>query len=69
VRPGIPFAERVETVERLVWRTGAWRADVRQAIVEREPRQSGDYVEDLPGADHKVAPSIYLIDDVRTEAA
>lgn len=68
VRPGIPFAERVETVERLVWRTGAWRADVRQAIVEREPRQSGDYVEDLPGADQRVPLSIYLLDDVRTEA-
>jgi hypothetical protein len=68
VRPGIPFAQPVESVERLVWRTGAWRADVRQAIIEREPRQSGDYVEDLPGADQRVPLSVYLLDDVRTEA-
>ena len=52
-----------------MWRTGAWRADVRQAIVEREPRQTGDYTEDLPGADHRVPLSVYLLDDVRTEAA
>jgi hypothetical protein len=68
LRRGIPFAAPVATVERLVWRTGAWRADVRQAIVEREPRQTGDYVEDLPGADLRVPVSIYLLDDVRTEA-
>jgi hypothetical protein len=66
VRTGLAFAQPVESVERLVWRTGAWRADVRQAIIEREPRQTGDYVEDLPGADQRVALSVYLLDDVKT---
>lgn len=66
LRQNIPLAAPVETLERLVFRTGVWRGDVRQPIVDGEPAQTGQYSEDLPGADERVAPSVFLIDDVRT---
>jgi hypothetical protein len=50
----------------MVFRTGPYRGDVRTLIVDSEPRPSGLYTEDLPGADEKVAASIILIDDVKT---
>jgi hypothetical protein len=42
---------------------------VRSLIVDSEPRPSGLYTEDLPGADAKVAVSIVLLDEVRTKGA
>jgi hypothetical protein len=65
VRRGIPFAQRAETLERVVFRTGPWRGDVDAAIVDGEPETPGLFVEDRPGADEKTAPSVFLIDDVR----
>jgi len=67
VRKGIEFAEKVESLERLVFRTGEWRGDVRPLIVDGAPGNPGLYTEDLPGGDNKVALSVYLIDDVRTK--
>ena len=64
---GIEFADKVESLERLVFRTGQWRGDVRPLIVNREPGAKGMYLEDSAGADHKVPLSIYLIDDVKTK--
>jgi hypothetical protein len=66
VKQAIAFAEPCPTVERLVFRTGAWRGDVRPLILNGEPAQPGLYMEDLPGADTKVPLSIYFIDDVVT---
>jgi hypothetical protein len=65
-RKRIPFAEKAQTLERLVFRTGPWRGDVRPAFVDGQPATLGLDQEDLPGADQKVPPSIYLIDDVTT---
>jgi hypothetical protein len=65
VRRGIPFAQRAETLERVVFRTGPWRGDVDAAIVDGEPETPGLFVEDRPGADEKTAPSVFLVDDVR----
>ncbi|MDR8391936.1 hypothetical protein NC796_12330 [Aliifodinibius sp. S!AR15-10] len=62
----LPFDEEVESLERLVFRTGPWRGDVRQFIVDGEPGAKGIYKEDLPGADSKVDGSTYLIDNVKT---
>ncbi len=62
----LPFDEAVESLERLVFRTGPWRGDVRQFIVDGEPGAKGIYKEDLPGADSKVNASTYLIDNVQT---
>ena len=67
VRREIPFAEEVRTLERMEFRTGPYRGDVRAAIVDSEPRPSGLYTEDLPGSEEKVPASVFLIDDVRTE--
>lgn len=61
--------EHPGAIERLVFRTGPWRMDVRQLIMDKaEPGAPGVYDGDLPGADAKVAAGIYLIDDLKTEA-
>jgi len=66
VKQNIEFAEKADSLERLHFRTGPWRSDVRMFIIDGEPGNPGLYQEDLPGADHKVAGSVFLIDDVRT---
>jgi hypothetical protein len=68
VKERVPFAHPVESVERLLFRTGPWRGDVRAFILDGEPESPGLYQEDLPGADHRRAGSRYLIDDVKTAA-
>ena len=66
VHKDVKFAEKVDTLERMVFRTGPYRGDVRTLIVESEPRPSGLYTEDLPGADVKVPASVFLLDDIKT---
>ncbi|HQO65941.1 MAG TPA: two-component regulator propeller domain-containing protein, partial [Spirochaetales bacterium] len=56
------------TVERLVFRTGPYRGDVRALFVEGEHATLGYTSEDLPGADQRVPLSVYYIDDVKTAA-
>jgi hypothetical protein len=65
-REDVPFALPVELVERLLFRTGPWRGDVRSSVVDGQPASLGLDQEDLPGADHKVSASIFLVDDVKT---
>ncbi|NQV31812.1 MAG: hypothetical protein HQ515_03915 [Phycisphaeraceae bacterium] len=60
------LTEPVETIERLVFRTGPVRRDVRMDHMEYEPVPFGHVTEDLPGADHRVPLSVYRIDDVKT---
>ena len=62
----LAFAEKVETVERLIFRTGPWRGDVRAAFVDGEHGTPGFSQGDLPGADQRVPLSVYWIDDVKT---
>jgi len=66
VATGVQLQENVRELQRLEFRTGAWRQDVPSSIVQGEPGSPGSYREDLPGADEPVAESAYLIDDVRT---
>ena len=68
-RNKIPFAQQVDSVERLVFRTGPWRGDVRAAFVDGQPATLGLDQEDLPSADEKVPLSIFLIDDVASKAS
>jgi len=63
---GIKFGEKVESLERLVFRTGPWRGCVWPFIVDHQPGTKGLYVEDLHGTDDKSSMSVYLIDDVKT---
>jgi len=67
LRKSVDFAEDIGSVERMVFRTGPYRADVRSLIVDSEPRPSGMYNEDLPGADEKLPPIVVRIDNVKTE--
>ena len=65
----LDLEENPESIERLVFRTGPWRMDVRQFILEDgEPGSPGVWDGDRPGADRKVKASVYLIDDLKTEA-
>ncbi len=66
VRRGMEFEGEVKTLEKLVFRTGPWRGDVRALILDSEPNTLGLYQEDLPGGDAKVGLSVYRIDDVKT---
>jgi len=68
VDDNIKFGEKVDSVERLVFRTGPWRGFVWPFIVDRQPATKGLYVEDLLGTDQKSSLSIYLIDDVETSS-
>lgn len=69
IHDDIEFArsDKVDTVERLVFRTGPWRGDVRQFILDGEPATKAIFVEDLYGTDERSPGSIYLIDDVKTQ--
>jgi hypothetical protein len=64
VRRGVPFATRVETLHRLVFRTGPWRGLVDSAIVDDAPATRGLDREDRPGAGQPVSPSLFFVDDV-----
>jgi hypothetical protein len=65
----IAFAEHVESLERLIFRTGPYRGLVPPAFVEDAmPKPAGLESEDLPGADEKVEACVYLIDDVYTKS-
>jgi hypothetical protein len=67
VKQDVPFweKEKVETLERLVFRTGPWRGYVPELNVDREPAP-GMHQEDLAGSDYRVSRSSYLIDEVKT---
>jgi hypothetical protein len=52
----------------MVFRTGAWRSDVRQYLINGEPDASGLDSEDLAGANSKVPKSTFLIDNVKTNS-
>jgi hypothetical protein len=68
IHSGLRLEGEPASIERLLFRTGPWRMDVRQFILEQgEPGAPGVWDGDLPGADAKVPASVYLIDDVRTE--
>lgn len=67
-RASIPFSQPVESLERLLFRTGPWRGDVRPAFVDGQPAVLGLDAEDTPGADERVPVSVFLVDDVRTGA-
>jgi hypothetical protein len=62
----VRFAEKVETVERIVFRTGPWRGDVRAIFVEGEHATLGYTSEDITGADQRAPLSVYMVDDLQT---
>jgi hypothetical protein len=55
VNAAVPFAEKIDTVERIVFRTGPWRGQVPPAEMESGgERPSGIDTEDRPGADTRL---------------
>jgi len=64
----IPFAYKVEALQRLVFRTGPYRGEIEPIIFnEAVTNPAGLNTEDIPGTEAKVKASIYLIDDVITK--
>jgi len=64
----IPFADKTDNVERIVFRTGPFRGYVPPFDEEfGASAQAGLDVESLPGAGEKVASCIYFIDNVKTK--
>ena len=68
IHSALDLEDNPDAIERLVFRTGPWRMDVRQFSIDKgEPGAPGVWDGDYPGADTKVNASIYLIDDLKTE--
>ena len=66
VKERIELSIKGETLERMVFRTGSWRGDVRLLFLDGEPAAPGLDGEDLPAAGEKVPESVFWIDDVKT---
>lgn len=67
VRADIPFTEKTESLERIVFRTGPWRGLVPGHLVDgNAERPTGFDTEDLPGSERRCAPVVFWIDDVKT---
>ncbi len=64
----IPFVGATPSFERIVFRTGPYRGDVPVNELTPPERPNGLDSEDLPGADERVTPSVYWLDDLKTEA-
>lgn len=66
VHEEIKFNVSTKTLERMVFRTGSWRSDVRQFFLQGESGAPGLDHEDLAGAGSKVPKSTFWIDNVKT---
>ena len=66
VKERIELIIKGETLERMVFRTGSWRGDVRLLFLDGEPAAPGLDAEDLPAAGEKVPESVFWIDNVKT---
>lgn len=65
----IPFVEKTPSFERIVFRTGPYRGLVPATnATEAVDRPPGLEAEDLPGADDRVAPSVFWIDDLTAKS-
>ncbi len=64
----IPFAYKVEKLQRLVFRTGPYRGEVPPVVFnEAVTNPAGLNTEDVPGTEKKVKAGIYFIDDILTK--
>ena len=66
VKERVELTIKATPLERMVFRTGSWRGDVRLLFLDGEPSAPGLDAEDLPGAGVKVPESVFWIDDVKT---
>ena len=63
---GVEFQEEVTSLQRIVIRTGPYRDHVPAGVLEGQPNCTGILSEDLPGADEKVPPCVYWLDNLKT---
>ena len=63
----VPFQEEVDSLERIVFRTGPYRNYVYLETINGQPNCSGMLTEDMPGGDEKSPLSVYWIDEVKTK--
>ena len=64
----IPFAEKVESLEKIVFRTGPYRGYVPpEHVDDAMPKPAGLESEDRPGAETKAPACVYWIDDIFTK--
>ncbi len=68
LRKNVVFAYPVETLERIVFRTGSWRGYVPRLYLDGNPGNPGLDEEDLPGLEVKVPLSVFRIDDLKTSS-
>jgi len=68
VKKGIEMDIDTKNLERMVFRTGSWRSDVRQFLIKGQPSGPGLDSENLPAAGDKVPQSLFWIDNVKTVA-
>jgi hypothetical protein len=70
---GSPARENIEmdietvTLERMIFRTGSWRSDVRLFLLEGQPAGPGMDTENLAAAGEKVPKTVIWIDNIKTE--
>lgn len=65
-RENIELDIETDTLERMVFRTGSWRSDVRLFLLPGQPSGPGMDTENLAAAGEKVAKSVFWIDNVKT---
>jgi hypothetical protein len=66
IRENIEFDINEPSLERIVFRTGSWRSDVRQFLLRGQPNGPGMDSENLPAAGEKVPRSVFWLDNVKT---
>jgi hypothetical protein len=64
--PRVPFREPAPAAERVVFRTGPWRGLVPSHLLDGGERPPGLDTDDLSGADTRVSPVVFWIDDLAT---
>ena len=66
VKEAVELDIETPALERMVFRTGSWRSDVRQFLINGQPGGPGMDSEVLPASGQKVPASIFWIDNVKT---
>jgi len=67
VAENIPFAEKVDDLERIVFRTGPYRGFVPpEQVDDAMPKPAGLESEDQPGSEQKSPSIVFWLDDVKT---
>ena len=68
IEEDISFAFKIESLQRLVFRTGPYRGEVTPQVFNiYDTDTPGLGFEDIPGTEHRVEASIFLIDDIITK--